>query len=51
MKHQIEFRRVLKLVLALAVATLLSPALYGQARDKKIRRRTTSLGRIPPQSA
>ncbi len=35
MKHQIEFRRVLKLVLALAVAILLSPAMYGQATDDK----------------
>ena len=33
MKHQIEFRRVLKLFLALAVAILLSPAMYGQATD------------------
>jgi hypothetical protein len=35
MKHKVEFRRVLKLVLALAVATLLSPALRGQAADQK----------------
>src|SRR6201990_3529291 len=35
MKHQIEFRRLLKLVLALAVATLLSPVLHGQAADDK----------------
>ena len=35
MKHQIEFRRVLKLVFALGVATLLSPAVYGQATDDK----------------
>src|SRR6476659_10730339 len=35
MKHQVEFRRVLKLVLALAVATLLSPALYSQMTDDK----------------
>jgi len=35
MKHEIEFRRVLKLIIALAVATLLTPALYGQMTDDK----------------
>ena len=48
MKHQIEFRRVLKLILALAVATLLSPALYGQATDDK-KKKKTRLARIPPR--
>jgi len=35
MKHEIEFRRVLKLIIVLAVATLLTPALYGQMTDDK----------------
>ncbi len=35
MKHEIEFRRAVKLLLALTVATLLSPAVYGQATDDK----------------
>jgi hypothetical protein len=47
MKHEVDFRRVLKLVLALAAATLLSPALHGQAADQKDKTKSNEAAENP----
>src|ERR1700760_4784528 len=47
MKHEIEFRTVVKLFLALAVATLLFPALYGQATDDQKKTNSAPAGQNP----
>jgi|SRR5689334_11963844 hypothetical protein len=47
MKHEIEFRGALKLVLALAAVMLLAPGLYGQATGQKDKTKNNEAGENP----